>query len=891
MVGTDPMAGTSPMDGTDPMTGTDSMAGAGSAAGTTTADPQHTQHHPSPTRRTFLKWSAAVGGTAALASTVTNLGMPHGSTAHAATEGIADADRTVWSACTVNCGSRCPLRLQVKDGTVVRVLPDNTGTDQIGSQRVRACVRGRSIRHRIYNPDRLKKPLKRKPGTKRGDEQWQEISWDQALDEIAAKMTQIKADYGNEAIYINYGTGTLGSTISKSCDADVSAFARLMNTWGGYLDHYSDYSTTEITAAYPYFYGSWVDGNSFDDVATSHLQVLFGNNPIETRMSGGGQLFVTQQMRKEHAVRTIVIDPRYSETAVDLADEWIPIRPGTDAALVAGMIHVMVAENLHDQGFLDTYCIGFDDAHMPDGAPANASYRAYLAGRGADGVEKTPEWAASITGVPADQIRRLAREIALAKPCAITQGWGPQRQANGENTARAIFLLAAVTGNIGVSGGGTGARESARSISFVTPFNKGTTNPSKKIIPVFAWLDAIDHGEQMDTFNAGVCEKPASMAREAKVPVDDNGNPTNIKLDVPIKMVWQYGGNSIVNQTGDNNKSVEILRDDSKCELIVNCDIQYTTSCRYSDYILPGTSAAEEADIHPGSNGGPMAYGIISQQAIEPLYECHDIYWICTQLARRLGTEQAFTQGRSREDWLRATIDATRAKVPDLPDYDDWKQRGIFRKDMGPVIALADFRADPVAHALETPSGKIEIYSQRLARMSEKWEYGVFRDKLPGDSLHPLPEFVDTWEGALAARASREYPFQVIGHHYKARTHSTYGNVDWMKEAHRQQAWINILDARNRGIADGDQVFLYNDRGTIRLEAKVTERIMPGVISVPQGAWYAPKSADEVKPPPGANPERPVDTAGSVNSLTSLHPSPLARGNAVHTTIANVVKA
>ncbi|MDK9320761.1 molybdopterin dinucleotide binding domain-containing protein, partial [Propionibacterium freudenreichii] len=130
-----------------------------------------------------------------------------------------------------------------------------------------------------------------------------------------------------------------------------------------------------------------------------------------------------------------------------------------------------------------------------------------------------------------------------------------------------------------------------------------------------------------------------------------------------------------------------------------------------------------------------------------------------------------------------------------------------------------------------------------------------------------------------------------IGHHYKARTHSTYGNVDWMKEAHRQQAWINILDARNRGIADGDQVFLYNDRGTIRLEAKVTERIMPGVISVPQGAWYAPKSADEVKPPPGANPERPVDTAGSVNSLTSLHPSPLARGNAVHTTIANVVKA
>lgn len=379
-----------------------------------------------PSRRSFLTWSGVAAGAAGLVAT-TDLGMPGtGAPASAAeVEGMKDADAVVWSACTVNCGSRCPLRLQVKDGTVVRVLPDNTGDDELGSQRVRACVRGRSIRHRIYNPDRLKHPLRRKAGTKRGDGEWEEISWDEALSDIATKMKDIKKRYGNEAFYINYGTGTLGSTMARSWPPDEQPFARMMNCWGGYLDHYSDYSTTEITAAYPYFYGEWTASNSLDDAKNAKMQVFFGNNPLETRMSGGGQTFITQQTRRNSGVRTIVIDPRYSETAALLADEWVAVRPGTDAALIAGMIHVMLEENLHDQAFLDKYCLGFDEDHMPEGAPANASYRSYIEGKGQDGIEKTPEWAADLCGVPADQIRRLAREIAAAKPCAINQGWGP----------------------------------------------------------------------------------------------------------------------------------------------------------------------------------------------------------------------------------------------------------------------------------------------------------------------------------------------------------------------------------------------------------------------------------------------------------------------------------
>lgn len=408
---------------------------------------------------------------------------------------------------------------------------------------------------------------------------------------------------------------------------------------------------------------------------------------------------------------------------------------------------------------------------------------------------------------------------------------------------------------------------------------------------MFSWLDAIDHGEKMNTFNAGVCEKLDVGVRAAKVPVDDDGNPTNTQLTAPIKMVWQYSGNSVVNQTGQNNKSVEILQDDTKCELIVVCDIQMTVSARYADYLLPGTSAAEEFDLHPGENAGPMAYGIMSSQAIDPLYDCKSIFDICGELAEKLGVADAYYEGKDREGWLRAAVDASREEDPELPTYDEWKKMGMYRRNAGSVIPLQEFRKAPEANPVPTPSGKIEIYSERLAAMAKKWTWDDFRPALTGDVLTPLPEYTETWEGALEARNSEKYPLQIIGHHYRQRTHSTYGNVDWMKEAHHQYLAINPVDATPRGIKNGDLVFAYNDRGTIRIEARVTERIVPGVVDLPQGAWYKPVSATEVAPPEGANQALPVDVNGSVNTLTSLHPSPLAKGNAVHTTTVQVVKA
>lgn len=239
-------------------------------------------------------------------------------------------ERILWNSCNVNCGSRCALRVHVKDGVITRVETDNTGDDRYGMQQLRACPRGRSMRQRIYAEQRIPYPLRRVGN--RGEGKFERISWEEAFKEIGQRLRGTIDTYGNEAVYLNYGTGALGSTMGKSWPPAATPVARLMNLVGGYLNHYSDYSTCQITVGMPYLYGgSWVDGNSLSDMENSELAVFFGNNPSETRMSGC-KAKTLQHARFTRNTRVIIIDPRYTDSMVSVGDEWIPIRPGTDAA-------------------------------------------------------------------------------------------------------------------------------------------------------------------------------------------------------------------------------------------------------------------------------------------------------------------------------------------------------------------------------------------------------------------------------------------------------------------------------------------------------------------------------------------------------------------------------
>jgi anaerobic selenocysteine-containing dehydrogenase len=242
--------------------------------------------------------------------------------------------------------------------------------------------------------------------------------------------------------------------------------------------------------------------NHLSDIINSKLVVLFGNNPAETRMSGGGTIrdLVHGQTQKS-GVRIIVIDPRHTDTAAGFADEWIPIRPGTDAALVSGLAHVLISEDLVDQEFLDRYCVGYDQATMPPGIPAGAATRITSWAKARITPAKTPEWAARISGIPARRIIQLAREIGTAKPAYIAQGWGPQRHAAGEQSARAICMLPILTGNVGIPGGNTGDREGSYGIGF--PDVPVGENPVKGSIPCFLWTKAIADHAGLTALNSG----------------------------------------------------------------------------------------------------------------------------------------------------------------------------------------------------------------------------------------------------------------------------------------------------------------------------------------------------------------------------------------------------
>lgn len=807
-------------------------------------------------RRSWIKWSAAVAGTTALVGTAASaFGSPGVGKQNALTlaDGMADADRTVWSACLVNCGSRCPLRLQIKDGVIARVLPDNTGDDELGSQQIRACPRGRSVRHRVYNPDRLKTPLLRRKGTKRGDNQWDEISWDEATTLVADNIKRTRDTYGNDAIHYLHWSGVEGGNFTQA-----GGFRRLLNCAGGFLDFYGTYSVGAMVDAIPAHYGTFSWDNSFNDAANANLLVLWGDNSLETRMSGGGWTYIIQQIKRQNPnLRIVVIDPRYSETALSVADEWIPIRPGTDAALAAGLVHVMKGKNLLNQEFLDKYCLGFDEDHMPEGVPENSSYLSYIQGQGPDGVEKTPAWASRITGIPEKKIHQLAVELATTKPVAIRQGWGIQRQANGETACRAPMLIANVIGSVGQMGGGTGVQAGNHGVP-VPAFDGYMPNPVEVKIPVFMWTDAIDHGTEMTATNAGI--------RGAD------------KLQNNIKMIVSYASNTLVNQHANAGKTRDLIRDESKCEFIVGIDNHMTPSMQHCDLVLPETTWLEREDFLAGIRGGDMGFALYVNKAIDPLFDTKDGWDMCVEIAKKLGVEKEFTEGKSKEEWVKQIFKETAAAAEEagmtpLPTHEQMKETGVYRDVREPEagIAYRDFIDDPEGNPLDTPSGKIEIFSQKFYEASQSFELPA------GDRIPALPEQVDTFEG-FEKVANSEYKLQCIGHHTKGHVHSTYYNVDWMREAHHQQLWINSLDANERGISDGDDVFAFNDRGRVKVTANVTERIMPGVVSIPQGAWldFA---------------EDGVDVGGNVNTLTSWHPTPYSKATTQHTNLVEVEKA
>lgn len=800
---------------------------------------------PPLTRRTFVKGSALMGLTAAAAGTgiVT---MFSGCSVQDATTQSDDSnengEKVVWGHCSPNCYGRCALRLHVRDDEVCWVEADSVGKDEYGDHQIRACLRGRSYRRFMNHPDRLKYPMKRVG--ERGSGEFERISWEEATQLICDNYVRIRDEYGPASIYRHNATGVMAWNINHF-------LVRFLCINGGYLPYYGGYSAAQSKEAMPYTYGTRTN-NTTSDIANTKLLVMFGENAAVTKMGGGGASYHIAKGLEKSGARCVIIDPRYSDTVATYADEWIPIRPNTDAAMVDAMAYVMISENLVDQDFIDTYCVGYDEKTMPEGVDASEGYKAYILGEGKDGVAKTPAWASEITHVPEETIVRLAREIATTKPCFVLQGLGPQRHTNGEQTSRAIQMLAILTGNVGKSGGGTGGFHGTYTITDMSV--PSPENAVKAEIPTFMWSEGVDHGHLMTAKNAGI-----------------KGTE---ELGTDIKFVWNYGGNSITNQHGNINRVKEILKDETKCEFIVVWDVFMTDSAKYADVLLPDLLPVEQPNYVNSEYNGNMAYIILGQAATSPKFERKSLYACLTEFSKYLGNEEEFTEGKTEEEWLPELYEMVREaeaeKGEELPTYEELLEMGVYRKlcPKGESIALEAFVKDPEANPLKTESGKIEIYSSALARIAETWELAE------GEVINPLPVYADcpeSWSDPL----KETYPLQMFAFHPKSRTHSSFGCIELLDESIRQRLWINPRDASSRGIEDGALVHVFNDRGTVQVEAKVTNRIMPGVVAMAEGAWHREDANG-------------IDIGGCMNTLTSSRPSPLAKGSSLHTNLVNV---
>lgn len=785
-------------------------------------------------RRSFLKAaSVAAVGTGIVGATQVKTPLTDELFTQTATAIAAPEEKTVWSQCNVNCGGRCVFQWKVVDDKIAYMETDNIGDE---SFQCRACLRGRTMRQWINSPDRLLYPMKRVG--RRGEGKFERITWDEAISTIAEKLKHTIDTYGNEAVFVPYATGMYSATGNPSF--------RLMNCLGGSLGRYGDYSTAMMQEVIPYMFGK--GANPYDAVyassyseaqAHSDLVIQFGNSPAETRMGGANAVWDYTLMR-EAGPEVINIDYRLNESSSGQADEWIAIRPGTDAALASAIAYLLITRDQVDLNFLHTYCVGYDEETLPASAKGkNASYKDYILGNGYDKVAKTPAWASEITQIPEAKIVELADKIAKSKGLYVTQGWGPQRHSNGETTTLAICMIPILRGMIGKPGTNTGLREAEPGVAPIADIPAGD-NPVKASISVYSWLAAVDHGEQMTALNAGV--------RGAD------------KLNVGIKFLWNYAGNCLTNQHADINHVHEVLSDESKCEFIVVYDTVMTDTAKYADILLPDAMRAEQLNI--STNGySEYYYGCtVGGPAQTPPGECRSSYDVMAEIADKFGVKDKFTEGKTHDQWVEQLYNEARAKDPELPTFEQIKQQGVYKRPLKPAIALKEFVDDPHGHPLKTPSGKIEIYSEALAHLNETWELN------DGDKIWPIPVFDPGFQGY--GSTTEEFPLYACGFHHKARTHSSFGFLPHLKQAARNQMWMNPVDADPRGIKTGDTCHVTSPSGEIEVEVRVTPRIIPGTVGIPQGAWHeADMFGDR------------VDKGGCVNTLTTYRPSPLAKGN------------
>ena len=696
---------------------------------------------------------------------------------------------------------------EVEDGRVVGVRPFERDPDP--SPIIEALPDGVHSKTRIAHPFVREGWLKHGPdsGRGRGREPFVPVSWDRALDLVASELSRVKRDYGHAAIMAgSQGWGSAG--IFHEARGQLRRFMAL---FGGFIDQTSNYSFGTALVFLPHVLGSAqaVTGplTSWSSVARhGKLMVLFGGANTKNMQvaKGGCGAHATSSYLADLAragVRVVNISPIREDGPASVAPEWLPIRPGTDTAILLALSHTLIVNGLHDREFLGRYCNGFDRV------------RAYIMGE-SDGLPKDADWAASITGVDADTIRALAHDMAATRTM-VGASWSLQRADHGEQPYWAVILLAACLGQIGLPGGGFGfGYGSAVGIAeppavFRTPGMEAASNPLNRAIPAARIAQCLLHPGEAYDFNG----------RRSAYP--------------DIKLVYWAGGNPFHHHQ-DTNQLRSAFR---RPQTVVVHEPWWTATARHADIVLPATTTLERNDIGCAQRD---RFVIAMQKGIEPVGEARNDYDIFAALAQRLGFEAQFTQGRDEGAWLRHLYDSWRTSVRTnaaaIPDFETFWSEGFLEIPYGAdeYVMFEKFRADPVANKLTTPSGRIELFSEKIA--------GFGYDNCPPHATWIEPS---EWVGGKVAQT---YPLHLISSQPRHKLHSQMdaGPISARgKIAGREAVTINPDDARRRGLRDGDVVRIFNARGACIAGVVLSDALSPGVAKLSCGAWYDPVGAED----------------------------------------------
>jgi biotin/methionine sulfoxide reductase len=661
----------------------------------------------------------------------------------------------------------------------------------------------------VHGKNRIDRPYVRRGwlngdragGTPRGQDRFVAVDWDVATRLVAGEIGRVRDEHGPASIF----GGSYGWASAGRFHHAKTQLQRMLSVTGGFTTSLMSYSYAAAQAIMPHVVGDMdcVVGATVDwraIAANARVMLCFGGVPLRNGQiinGGGGQHDMGFWLRHAAAsgVRLVNISPDRRDMPADVPAEWVPIRPGTDTALMLAMAHVLITEGLVDAQFLDRCTIGYD------------RLRAYILAE-----NLTPTWASAITGIDAYRIVDLAREVA-AKPTMLTAAWSLQRAEYGEQPFWMLAALAAMLGEIGKPGLGFGFGHG--SIAGQGSPRRGLPSVSMHPLPNRA-------GSFIPV------ARIADMLENPGAEYDYNGR----RMQYPdTRLIYWAGGNPFHHHQDLNR----FARAWARTETIVVHEPWWTSAARHADIVLPATTTLERDDI---ASSGRDRFVLAMKQVVPPQGQARDDFAICADVADALGVRDRFTEQRDVPAWLRFLYGRWRDQIGriglQVPDFEAFWEAGAIEFPLpdGDIVPFEAFVRDPARHPVKTASGRIELFSPTIA---------AFRyDDCPG---HP------TWfppsEYLGSARAA-EYPLHLLTAQPETRLHGQMDAVGVSaasKISGREPIWLHPQDAADRGLLDGEIVRVFNDRGACLAGLRLTPDLLPGVAVLPTGAWWDPVEA------------------------------------------------